>query len=144
MTFAWPTALLALGLVPLLVLCYLWSQRRRQRYAVRFTNLSLLREVVGKGPSLRRHLPPAMFLLGLTALLVSLARPSMVMAVPRDEASVMLVIDVSGSMDAKDLQPSRLGAARDAAKQLVNSLPSNAQVGLVEFSDHATVVSPLS
>jgi Ca-activated chloride channel family protein len=87
MTFAWPTALLGLGLLPILFGLYLWAQRQRRRYAVRFTNLALLREVAGRGPGLRRHVPPALFLLGLTALLVSLARPSMVMAVPRDQAA---------------------------------------------------------
>jgi Ca-activated chloride channel family protein len=144
MTFAWPTALVGLGLLPLLFALYLWSQRRRRKYAVRFTNLALLREVVGKGPGVRRHIPPTLFLLGLTALLVSLARPSMVLAVPRDQASVMLVLDVSGSMAAHDIQPSRLVAAREAAKQLVHSLPGGAQVGLVAFNDRASVSAPLS
>ncbi len=102
-------------------------QRQRRRYAVRFTNLALLREVVGRCPGLWRHVPPILFLLGLAALLFSLARPSLVLAVPRDQASVMLVLDVSGSMDARDLQPTRLGAARQAAKKLVDGLPSGAQ-----------------
>ena len=73
MTFAWPAALLALVLLPLFALFYMWMQGRRQAYAVRFTNLALLREVVGKGPGIRRHIPPLFFLLGLTALLISLA-----------------------------------------------------------------------
>jgi Ca-activated chloride channel family protein len=144
MTFALPTALLGLGLLRILFGLYLWAQRQRRRYAVRFTNLALLREVVGPGPGLRRHIPPALFLLGLTALLVSLARPSMVMAVPRDQAAVMLVLDVSGSMAARDIQPTRLGAAQQAAKQLVSSLPAGAQVGVVSFSDTASVSAPLS
>src|SRR3979490_81610 len=144
MTFAWPTALLTLGLVPILVGFYLWSQARRRRYAVRFTNLALLREVVGRGPGIRRHIPPALFLLGMSALLVSLARPSMVLAVPRDQASVMLVLDVSGSMDARDIQPTRLGAAKQSAQQLVSSLPKGAQVGVIAFSDRASVSAPLA
>ncbi len=144
MTFAWPLALLGLVLVPVLGGLYVWSQRRRVRYAVRFTNLALLREVVGRGPGVRRHLPSAFFLLGLAALLVSLARPSMVLAVPRDQASVMLVLDVSGSMAASDVQPTRLGAAQHAAGNLVASLPSGAQVGVVAFSDRAFVADPLS
>ncbi|HEY0583318.1 MAG TPA: VWA domain-containing protein [Chloroflexota bacterium] len=144
MIFAWPLALLGLGLVPLFGALYLWSQRRRQRYAVRFTNLALLREVAGPGPGIRRHIPAAFFLLGLAALLVSLARPSMVLAVPRDQASLMLVLDASGSMDARDIQPTRLGAARQAAKQLVADLPSGAQIGVIAFSDRAIVTDPLS
>src|ERR1700737_4885460 len=144
MTFAWPTALVGLGLLPVLVGFYVWVQRRRQRYAVRFTNLALLREVVGRGPGLWRHVPPFLFLLGMAALLVSLARPSMVLAVPRDQASVMLVIDVSGPMDARDIQPTRLSAAKQSAQQLVSSLPGGAQVGVIAFSDRASVSAPLS
>ncbi len=130
MTFAWPTALVGLALVPVLLGFYLWMQRQRRRYAVRFTNLALLREVVGRGPGMWRHIPPLLFLLGMAALLVSLARPSLVLAVPRDQ-SVMLVLDVSGS-------------ARQAAKKLVDGLPSGAQVGVVAFSDRATLSAPLS
>jgi len=144
MTFAWPLTLFGLVLVPILGGLYIWSQRRRLRYAVRFTNLALLREVAGRGPGIRRHIPPVLFLLGLAALLVSLARPSMVLAVPRDQASVMLVLDVSGSMVAPDIQPTRLGAAQQAAKQLIASLPSGAQAGLVAFSDRAFLADPLS
>lgn len=144
MTFAWPLALLGLGLVPVIGGLYVWMQRRRQRYTVRFTNLALLREVVGRTPGYRRHLPAGLFLLGLAALLVSLARPSMVLAVPRDEASVMLVLDVSGSMDATDLQPTRLGAAKQAAKSLIADLPKGAQVGVVSFSQTASLNAPLS
>jgi Ca-activated chloride channel family protein len=144
MTFLWPTALLALTLVPVLAGVYVWMQRRRKRYTVRFTNLSLLREVVGTSPGLRRHVPPVLFLLGMAALLVSLARPMMVLAVPQTGADVMLVLDVSGSMAATDLQPTRLGAATDAAKQFIASLPDGARVGVVSFSQGASVVAPLS
>src|SRR5512133_2423750 len=111
MTFAWPAALLALALLPAFAAIYIWMQRRRQAYAVRFTNLALLRDVVGKGPGIRRHIPPVLFLLGLTALLISLALASLVLAVPHAGSDVILVVDVSGSMAATDLQPTRLGAA---------------------------------
>src|SRR6266851_5036178 len=144
MTFAWPTSLVGLALVPVLLGFYLWMQRQRRRYAVRFTNLALLREVVGRGPGMWRHIPPLLFLLGMAALLVSLARPSLVLAVPRDQASVMLVLDVSGSMDARDIQPTRLGAAKQSAQQLVSALPKGAQVGVIAFSDRASVSAPLS
>jgi Ca-activated chloride channel family protein len=144
MTFEWPTALLALFLLPVLAGVYVLMQRRRKAYAVRFTNLSLLREVVGKQPGLRRHVPAALFLIGLAALLLSLARPTMVMAVPRSGADVMLVIDVSGSMAASDLQPTRLGAASNAARQFIDALPDGTQVGVVSFSQGASVVAPLS
>lgn len=117
MTFTWPLALLGLVLVPVLAALYVWSQRRRVRCAVRFTNLALLREVAGRGPGLRRHVP---------------------------QASVMLVLDVSGSMAARDIQPARLGAAQQAAKQLIGALPPGAQVGVVAFSDRAFVADPLA
>ncbi|HEY2592398.1 MAG TPA: VWA domain-containing protein, partial [Chloroflexota bacterium] len=144
MTFVWPTALVALVLLPVVAGVYVWMQRRRKAYALRFTNLSLLRDVVGSGPGVRRHVPAALFLLGLTALLVSLARPTMVLAVPRPGADVMLVIDVSGSMAATDLQPTRLGAATNAAKQFIDGLPDGSRVGVVSFSQGANVVAPLS
>jgi Ca-activated chloride channel family protein len=144
MTFAWPTALLALAVLPVLLAGYVLLQRRRRAYALRFTNLALLRQVAGSDPGVRRHIPAALFFLGLTALLVSLARPSLVLAVPQDQSSVMLVIDVSGSMEASDLKPTRLGAATQAAKQLISDLPPGAQVGVVSFSQTASVVAPLS
>src|SRR4028118_1362940 len=98
MTFQWPYLLLSLALIPILAGLYILAQRRRRAYAVRFTNLTLLNDVVGRGPGLRRHIPPLLYLLGLTALLISLARPMAVVAVPEDQTTVMLVMDVSGSM----------------------------------------------
>lgn len=144
MTFQWPILLLTLGLIPMLVGLYLLAQRRRRRYAVRFTNLALLDSVVGRGPGMRRHIPPLIFLLGLAALLVSLARPTAVIAVPHETSSVVLAIDVSGSMAATDVQPSRLAAAKQAANTFVDALPKDAEVGLVSFSDTAHVNAPLT
>jgi Ca-activated chloride channel homolog len=139
MTFQWPLLLAGLGLVPLLLAAYVWAQRRRRRYALRFTNLALLREVAGPGPGFRRHLPPALYLLGLTALLVSLARPMAVIAVPRDQTTTILVLDVSGSMSAPDLEPNRMEAAKQAAQAFVQALPDGMQVGLISFSQNAAV-----
>jgi Ca-activated chloride channel family protein len=96
-------------------------QRRRKAYALRFTNLALLREVAGPGPGVRRHIPPALFLVGMVAALLALARPELVLAVPSEQASVMIVLDVSGSMAATDLQPTRLAAASKAAATLVDA-----------------------
>ncbi len=134
MTFQWPTLLFALGVIPALLTLYLVAQRRRRAYAVRFTNLALLEEVVGRRPGFRRHIPPLLFLLSLAALLISLARPTAVIAVPRDQTAVLLVLDVSGSMAAADLQPNRMAAAKGAARQFVETLPRGLQVGLVSFS----------
>jgi Ca-activated chloride channel homolog len=144
MTFEWMYALWSLLLVPSLVALYLLAQRRRRAYAVRFTNLALLSSVVKRGPGVRRHIPPALFMLGLTALLISLARPVAVLAVPREQSSVMLVLDVSGSMSASDLQPSRMEAARQAARAFVNALPADTSVGLVAFSGEANIEAPLT
>jgi Ca-activated chloride channel homolog len=144
MSFEWPLMLFGLGLLPLLALGYWLAQRRRRAYTLRFTNLELLRVVAGPRPGMRRHVPPLLFLLGLAALLLSLARPSAVVAVPRDQAAVVLVMDVSGSMTADDLSPNRMEAAREAALAFVASLPEGTQLGLVSFSSQAAVQAPLT
>jgi Ca-activated chloride channel family protein len=141
MSFAWPVMLFSLVLIPLLLVAYLLVQRRRVKYAMRFTNLDLLANVVDRSPGWRRHLPPAFALAALAALLVGLARPETTIAVPRDEASVVLAIDVSGSMMATDVPPTRLDAAKDAASGFVEGLPERFGVGLVSFSTGATALA---
>jgi Ca-activated chloride channel family protein len=138
MSFAWPAALLSLALIPVAIGGYVLVQRRRVRYAMRFTNLDLLANVVDRSPGWRRHLPPLFALAALAALLVALARPQTTIAVPREEASVVLAIDVSGSMMATDVQPTRLAAAKAAASTFVEGLPERFGVGLVTFSTGAT------
>ena len=144
MSFQNPIYLPILILVPVLALLYVLAQRRRSTYAVRFTNLDLLASVVGRRPGIRRHLPTALFLLGLTGLVLAAADPVLNLEVARNRASVMLVIDVSGSMDATDVFPSRLLAARSAARTLIGQLPPNAEVGLVSFNTRATLLTPLT
>ncbi|HEY4025738.1 MAG TPA: VWA domain-containing protein [Candidatus Dormibacteraeota bacterium] len=144
MTFLAPLALIALAAIPALAGLYWLAQRRRRTYAIRFTNLALLGQVAPRDPGIRRHLPAGLFLLALSGLLVSFARPQAIVNVPKDQSTVMLVIDVSGSMQATDIMPDRLSAARNAARSLVDALPSNASVGLIAFSSRAFVVSPLS
>jgi Ca-activated chloride channel family protein len=138
MSFAWPAALLSLALIPVAILAYVLVQRRRVKYAMRFTNLDLLANVVDRAPGWRRHLPPLFALAALAALLVALARPQTTIAVPRDEASVVLAIDVSGSMMATDVPPTRLASAKAAASTFVKGLPDRFGVGLVSFSTGAT------
>src|SRR6266542_3660101 len=143
MSFASPLALLALAAVPLTVVALLLAQRRRVRYAVRYPALDVLAQVVGQVPRWRRHLPAAVFLLAVAALLVGSARPVVRVPVPREEATVMLVLDVSGSMNATDVEPNRLEAARAAAGRFVDKLPAGFRVGVVSFSDAAdTLVQP--
>ena len=144
MTFEWPYVLAGLVLIPILLVGYLLAQRRRRAYAVRFTNLALLSEVVGRGPGVRRHIPPALYLLGLIALLISLARPVAVLAVPREQSAVMLVMDVSGSMAADDLRPSRMEAAKQAARTFVSALPPHVSAGIVSFNTSTRVNAPLT
>lgn len=143
MSFAWPLALLSLVLVPVAVAAYLWAQSRRPKYAARFTNLDLLANVVDGSPGWRRHIPAVLGLLALTSLLVALARPEFVHKVPKQEATVVLVTDVSGSMTATDIQPTRMDAAKTAAHTLVETLPKGFRLSLVSFSAGVrTVVAP--
>jgi Ca-activated chloride channel family protein len=143
MTFLAPLLLIGLLLVPVLLGLYLWAQRRRSRYAVRFTNLELLANLAPKRPSWRRHLPPAVYLAAVAFLVLGLARPVMVVAVPREDATVMLAIDVSGSMKATDVSPTRLDAARAAASSFVDQLPEGIRVGIVAFASRPiTLVQP--
>ena len=142
MTFATPIALVALVLIPLLLLTYVLVQRRRVKYALRFTNLPLLANVVDRSPRWRRHIPPLLILTALAALIVGMARPQVAVAVPKKEGTVILAIDRSGSMLATDVTPSRMAAARAAAATFIKGLPSGFKVGLVSFSDQADIVVP--
>jgi Ca-activated chloride channel homolog len=139
-----PWLLLGLLAIPLLVGLYLTSQQRRRAYAVRFTNLALLNQVMGKGPGFRRHIPAILFIAGVAGLLFSMARPQATIRIPKGQTSVMLAVDVSGSMAASDVQPTRIDAAIAAGRTLIDKLPSNAGVGLVIFNSQAQVVSPLT
>ena len=143
MNFLAPELLLGLLLVPIAIGFYLWAQRRRSKYAVRFTNLDLLANIAPRRPSWRRHLPPVLYLAAIAALLIGLARPTMVMAVPREDATVILTLDVSGSMKATDVDPTRLDAARAAAQSFIDQLPAKVRVGIVAFAtEPQTLVSP--
>ena len=142
MSFEWPLVLVALAVIPLALAGYLLVQRRRMRYAARFTNLDLLANVVERSPGWRRHLPPALGLLALTALVLAVARPSATIAVPRERATVILAMDTSASMTATDVAPTRLDAARSAADRFLDQLPERFRVGVVSFASQAYVVAP--
>lgn len=131
-----------LGLIPVAVVAtaYLWRQRRRRGDAVRFSTTELLREIAPTGLGWRRHLPAAAFLLTLVALVGALARPTVERAEPVEQATVILAIDVSLSMDADDVAPTRLAAAQQAAIDFIRGLPSDHQLGLVSFAGTATVL----
>jgi Ca-activated chloride channel homolog len=134
-----------LAVVPVLALAavYVWRQYRRRAYAVRFTNVDLLRTLAPKGLGYRRHLAAGAFLLCLLTLASALARPSMDAKQPLERATVMIAIDVSLSMRSDDVSPTRLQAAQEAAKEFVKTLPNSYNIGLVSFSKAANVlVSP--
>jgi Ca-activated chloride channel homolog len=139
-SFASPVWLLALLLVPLLGAAHVMAQRRRRRYAVRFANFAALAAAVPPTPGWRRHLPPVLLAAALAALAVALARPERTVAVPRDNASILLIMDTSGSMSASDVQPDRLDAARAAASKFLDQVPKPVQVGLVSFAATATIL----
>jgi Ca-activated chloride channel homolog len=137
----WPGLLWTLLLVPVALAAYLLAQRRRSRYTVRFTNLDLLANVVSAEPGWRRHVPPALYLLALAALLVSLARPQALTLVPKEQATVILVMDVSGSMNATDVEPTRLLSSQRAATAFVEELPEKFRVGIVSFASTAQTLT---
>jgi Ca-activated chloride channel family protein len=140
--FLWPEALVLLLLVPLVAALYLWLLGRRKRVAVRYANLPLVREAMGRGPGWRRHLPPALFLLALTLLLLATARPTAVVTLPSQHKTVILAMDVSGSMRATDVQPNRLIAAQEAAKAFIADQPPFTRIGIVSFAGTAALVQP--
>jgi Ca-activated chloride channel family protein len=137
MSFASPWALLCLAAVPLALLAHQAAQRRRRRYPVRYTAMSALASVAAAEPRWPRQVPFALFLAALLALSLSLARPEHTIAVPVERASVVLVTDVSRSMSATDVSPTRLEAARSAAQSFLDKVPGELRVGLVSFSDAA-------
>jgi Ca-activated chloride channel family protein len=142
MTFEWPWALALLIVVPVLALIYVSMQRRRNRYALRYASVSLVAQAVGRGPGVKRHIPPALYLLAIAAMIVALARPEATIPVPQDTGTVLLVIDVSGSMFAQDVDPNRMEATKRAARDFVENQPDGVKIGVVSFSDFAALVAP--
>jgi Ca-activated chloride channel family protein len=135
MSFIWTQMLWSLLAVPLLVLLYLRMQARRKQLALRYGSLGLVQQAAGRGIGARRHIPAFLFLTGLLVLFVSLARPQMVIGVPRVGGIVILAFDVSGSMAAEDFDPNRLEAAKAVAIDFVSRQPTTVQIGIVAFSD---------
>jgi Ca-activated chloride channel homolog len=139
-SFLWPEFLWLLLLLPLLVLLYVWLLRRKKKIALRYASLSIVREAMGRGQSFRRHIPPLLFLMSLAAMLVASSRPSAVVSLPSQRETIMLAMDVSGSMRATDVLPNRLVASQNAAKAFLADLPRNVRVGIVAFAGTAAVV----
>jgi Ca-activated chloride channel family protein len=142
MSFQSPWLLLALLAVPLAVALYLLAERRRMRYAVRFTNMEVLAAVAGRGPAWRRYVPAILALLALAAVCAGMARPERNTMVPEERATVILVIDDSLSMQARDVEPTRLEAAKTALRTFLDRVPDRLRVGLIVFSGEAQVAAP--
>jgi Ca-activated chloride channel family protein len=142
MNLLWPGFLLLLGLIPLIVAAYIWILRRRRRYAVRYSSLSLVRAALPQGSRWRRHLPMAWFLLALASLVIAMGRPMATVIVPSGQATIVLAIDISGSMCSTDIAPNRLMAAEEAALSFVRSQGANTQIGIVVFAGFAEVIQP--
>lgn len=140
MKFIWPSMLWLLLLLPLLVMAYLWILKRKRRTTVRLASINIAKMALGKGPGWRRHVPPLLMLAAFTALLLAIARPTATITLPLSERTIMLAMDVSGSMRAEDVKPNRLVASQAAAKAFVENLPREVRVGVVSFAGTAAVV----
>lgn len=141
MDVLWPGSLLLLGLIPLLVAVYVWLRRRRRRFTVRYSSLSLVREALPRYSRWRRHLPFALFLLALTSLVLAMGRPVAIAAVPTSQATIILALDVSRSMCSTDIPPNRLLAAEAAALKFVESQKASTRIGIVAFAGFAELIT---
>jgi Ca-activated chloride channel homolog len=140
LTFIWPDNLWALLLLPLLVLLYVWLLWRRKKNAVVWSSLLLVKTAMGPQQRWRKHVPPFFLLLALTVLILAAARPAAVISLPSQQETVVLAMDVSGSMRATDVQPNRLKASQDAAKAFISGLPRHVRISVVSFAGSAAVV----
>jgi Ca-activated chloride channel family protein len=140
--FLWPEALWLLALLPLLAVFYVWLLRRKRKAAVRYANLGMIKEAMGVGSRFRRHVPPALMFVAIAALLVAMARPTATVTLPTQKQTIILALDASGSMRAKDVEPSRLVAMQNAAKQFVVDASPRTKIGVVVFAGTATLVQP--
>jgi Ca-activated chloride channel family protein len=139
MQFLWPQNLWLLLALPVLVALYVLLLRRKKKLAVRYASLSIVKEAMGAGQQVRRHIPPALVLLAMALLLFAAARPVAVVTLPSNQQTIILAMDVSGSMRATDVQPNRLVAAQNAAKAFLTELPRHVKVGIVAFAGSAQV-----
>ena len=141
-TFTWPELLWLLLLLPVLVGVYILLLRRKRKSAVRYANLGMIKEAMGVGSKFRRHVPPVLFLFSIALLLVAMARPSATITLPTQKQTIVMALDASGSMRAKDIEPSRLVAMQVAAKQFVSDSSPKTKIGIVTFAATASLVQP--
>jgi len=141
-SFLWPEMLWLLAMLPVLVGIYVWLLRRKRKAAVRYANLGMIKEAMGVGSKFRRHVPPVLFLIAIAAMVVSIARPVATVTLPTQKQTIIMALDSSGSMRAKDVEPSRLVAMQNAAKQFVADASPRTKIGIVTFAATATLVQP--
>ena len=141
MTFLWPSALWLLAALPLLVAAYVFSLRRKKKLALRYSSLSIIKDAMG-AQSVRRHVPPALFLAAIVGMLLAGARPAALVTLPSQHETVILAMDVSGSMKAEDVKPNRLAASQAAAKAFIRDTPRSTRIGVVAFAGGASLVQP--
>jgi Ca-activated chloride channel family protein len=139
MTFLWSELLWLLLLLPVLVAMYLYVLGRKKKFALRYASLEIVKEAMGSGAGVRRHVPPALFLLAMAVMILAIARPAATVTLPSQHETVILAMDVSGSMRATDVEPNRLVAAQNAAKAFVADQPENVRIGVVAFAGTATL-----
>ncbi len=139
-SFVAPERLFLLVLAPLLVALYFYILRRNKRLVLRFASVDLVKQAAGKRLSLRRHVPPAVVLLAIICSFVAAARPSAMLTLPSERTQIILAMDVSVSMRARDVEPDRITAAKAAAKKFIQDAPSNMQIGIVAFAGNAMLV----
>lgn len=144
MNLLWPTYLFLFAFVPLLIGGYIWLLRRRRKYAVRYSSLSLIRAALPRRPGWKRHIPFAVFLLAFSSLVLALARPVAAVSVPLNQTTIILTIDSSRSMRQTDIFPSRIHAAQQAALAFIDSQQSKIQIGVVAFARFAELIHPPS
>src|SRR6202008_1177124 len=142
MSFQWPEMLWLYLALPLLIAMYFYALSRKKKLALRYASLTLVKEAMGAGQKWRRHVPPILFLLALAVMIAAIARPQAVVTLPSQHETVILAMDVSGSMRADDVKPTRLAAAPAAARAFGRDTPKHTRIGLVAFAGSAALVAP--
>ena len=140
MIFLWPEMLLLLLIVPALVLAYFFILKRKKQAALRYASLTMVKEAMSAGQKFRRHIPPLLFIMSLFVMILAIARPAAIVTLPSQHRTIILAMDISGSMRATDVQPNRLAASQAAAKAFVADQPSNVRIGVVAFAGTASIV----
>ena len=142
MTFLWPEMLGLLAAIPLVIAAYIVVLRRKKKLALRYASLSMVKEAQAKAGRIRKHIPPFLYLIALSLMILAIARPAAVVTLPSQHETVILALDISGSMRAADVQPSRIAAAQTAAKAFIAEQPRSTRLGIVTFAATASVVQP--